>query len=136
MAPSVSRSQETDGAIMFLLFQFYTILKSVSDFLSHLKVSVVDGIKSNWLKLGRINFAVFSKNTFVCADVYNLTYHAAGFLIVADESALQRHGQFVDKRSIHKFRLRSMLCLICREHHWQKQSPGNRILLHGRRLPC
>ena len=90
---------------LILLFQFQTVFKSISYFISHCKISIIHRIIADWLQFLRIDLAI-RQDAFVRIDVDDIAHQNAVFKTF--HLTFQRHGKFIDQRCIDKITLGCM----------------------------
>ena len=90
----------------FLSNQGCTFAERLSDLFAQNQILIVHGVKGDGPELAHIHLAVLPQYGFVSRHIDDPPHQAAGFGVVGNHLALQRHGQLVDKGRVHKFGLR------------------------------
>ena len=90
------------------LFQLVSFAEGFSHFVADGKVVVVAGVVDDRLQARYVDFTTFVHDAFIGRSVDNLANHEVALHVVGNQFAFQCHGQFVDNRSVDKFRLCGM----------------------------
>ena len=115
----------------YYLFQCSSSFKSIAHLFAKTDICVVKRIKRDRCSFCYIYISVFVQNTFVHADIYDLTNQTAGFFVVAFQFTFYTDGKLFDDGGIYFFGL------FCCKSGFLQIYPAlcfRKQFLHSRRL--